>query len=119
MLKATITVILSCIFVLGTVACHKTVVAPVPGQLNTFDAYAFRVLADAQAALESFKASPSAQTPAVKTVLNQAIADYNIAEVTYKAWHASGGTGDTAPVAAAIGKVQGDIAGVASQTGGK
>ena len=111
---------LSLVVVLAlTVGCAKHVTAPVPGQLNTFDAYAYRVLADAQAALESFKASPSAQMPAVKPILNQAITDYNIGEAAYQAWHAAGGTGETAPVSAAISKVQSDIAGIAAQTGGK
>jgi hypothetical protein len=100
-----------------TVACHKTVTAPVPGQLNTFDAYAYRVLFDSQAAINSFKASPSAQVPAVKTVLNQAISDYNIAEGAYQAWHATGGSGDTTTISNAISRVQADIAGIAAQGG--
>lgn len=104
---------------IGSVGCGKRVVAPVPGQLNTFDAYAFRVLADAQAALNNFKTSPSAQVPAIKTVVNQAFADYSIAQAAYHVWRDAGGNGDVTPVAAAIAKMQGDISGIASQTGGK
>lgn len=105
-------------------ACHKNVAtAPVPGQLNTFDAYAYRVLADAQAAINDFKGSVTsgkvAETPAIKTALNQAIQDYDLAMVTYQAWHAAGGTGATAPVANAITAVQTDISNITVQSGGK
>jgi hypothetical protein len=106
-----------------TVACHKTVTAPVPGQLNTFDAYAYRVLADAQAAINDFKASVAAgkivETPTLKTVLNQAITDYNVANAAYQGWHAAGGNGPTAPVAAALNQVNADITNVSAQAGGK
>lgn len=103
---------------LATVACHKTVTAPVPGQINTFDAYAYRVLFDAQAAINSFKGSPSAQEPAVKTYLNKAIVDYDIAESAYQAWHAAGGTGSTAAITQSITQVQTDITNIATATGG-
>lgn len=101
-----------------TVGCAKTVVAPVPGQLNTFDAYVFRVLYDSQAAINSFKASPSASNPAVKPILNQAISDYDIVEAAYQVWHAAGGTGSTAAIQQGITKLQTDISGIAA-AGGK
>lgn len=111
--------LIGAVLVLGC-ACHKNVVtAPVPGQLNTFDAYAYRVLYDAQAAINSFKGSASASNPSVKPVLNQAIADYDIAESAYQVWHAAGGTGSTVAVTQAISKVQSDIAGIATAAGGK
>lgn len=105
--------------------CAKKAVAPVPGQLNTFDAYAYRVLADTQAALNSFKADVEAgklvATPTLKTALNQAITDYNAANAAYQAWRAAGGTGDTLPVTRAINQAQADVSGVAvlTQNGGK
>lgn len=92
---------------------------PVPGQLNTFDAYAFRVLYDAQAALSAFSEDvQSGKVPAatVKVPLNQAITDYDAAETTYKVWRAAGGstaTSATAPVTAALTKVQSDITAIA------
>ena len=98
--------------------CTKTVVAPVPGQLNTFDAYVYRVLYDSQAALNSFKSSPSATNPSVKPILNQAIADYDIVEAAYQVWHAAGGTGSTAAIQQGVAKLQSDITGIAA-AGGK
>lgn len=98
--------------------CVKNVVAPVPGQLNTFDAYAYRVLYDAQAAINSFKTSASASNPSVKPILNQTIADYDIAESAYQVWRAAGGTGPTTAITQSIAKVQTDIEGIATAAGG-
>jgi hypothetical protein len=95
------------------VGCAKTVTAPVPGQLNTFDAYAFRVLADTQAALNAFSADVTSgkvtETPAIKSGLNTAINDYNIAEATYQAWRAAGATGSTVALAKQVATVQSDF----------
>lgn len=108
----------------GSVGCAKhAAVAPVPGQLNTFDAYAFRVLADAQAAINDFKASVAtgkvSETAQLKSFLNQAITDYNAGNAAYQVWHAAGGAGATAPIAAQLAALQGDINNIATQTGGK
>ncbi len=101
--------------------CAKKAVAPVPGQLNTFDAYAYRVLADSQAAINDFKASVAsgkvAETPALKTVLNQAITDYNAANMAYQGWHAAGGGGMTAPIAAALNQMNADITNITANGG--
>lgn len=109
---------------LALVGCaKKAVVAPVPGQLNTFDAYAFRSLLDAQAAVNSFRADVIVgkvqETPALKDILNKAIADLDVAELAYKAWNAAGGLGSTTPVASAISQVQADITNISSQAGAK
>ena len=100
------------------VGCHKTVTALVPGQINTFDAYAYRVLFDAQAAITSFKSSQSASNPSVTPILNQAIADYDIAESAYQVWHAAGGTGPTTAITQGITQVQADITNIAAAAGG-
>lgn len=47
--------ILPILLLLLTVACAKQVTAPVPGTINTFDAYAARTIGDAQTALVSAK----------------------------------------------------------------
>jgi len=112
---------------LTTACANHAAVAPVPGQLSTFDAYSYRVLYDTQAALNSFKTDVASgkvtETPTLKTVLNQAISDYDTANTIYQAWRAAGGNSSasaTAPVTAAINKVQSDITGIAAQvTGGK
>ena len=104
-----------------TMACAKHAVAPVPGQINAFDAYAYRVLADSQAAINDFKTSIQTgkvtETPTLKVVLNQAITDYNAANIAYQAWRAAGGNGDTTPVSNAINKVNADIVSVTAQGG--
>lgn len=110
---------LAILLLLFTVGCHKTVTAPVPGQINTFDAYAYRVLFDAQAAINSFKGSTSGQNPSVKPLLNQAISDYDIAESAYQVWHAAGGTGPTTAISQGIAQVQNDINAIATAAGGK
>jgi hypothetical protein len=96
-----------------TAGCAKTVTAPVPGQLNTYDAWAFRVLADTQAALNAFRSDISSgkvtETPTIRSAFNQATADYNVAEAAYQAWHAAGGTGSTATLSVQISTVQSDI----------
>jgi opacity protein-like surface antigen len=101
--------------------CAKHVTAPVPGSLNTFDSYAYRVLADAQAAINDFKASVASgkvpETPTLKTVLNQAITDYNAANMAYQAWRAAGGNGMTAPIAAALNQVNADITNITANGG--
>lgn len=93
-----------------------------PGQLNTFDAYAFRVLADAQAAINDFKASVTSgkvtETQAVKAGVNDAINAYNAANVAYQAWHAAGGTGPTTPVTQQLNSLQAAINNVAVQVQG-
>jgi hypothetical protein len=94
-------------------ACHSKVVT-VPGSLNTFDSYAYRVLLDAQAAITDFKTSVTSgklpESPQTKAALNQAIADYNIAEAAYQAWHSAGGKGTTSTVNGPLNILQNDIA---------
>lgn len=114
---------LLCVVLLAmTAGCVKKTVVVVPGQLNTFDAYAYRVLADAQAAINDFKDSVTtgkvAETPTMRTVLNQAITDYNAANVAYQAWHAAGGAGATAPITASLNQLNADITNVTAQAGG-
>lgn len=94
---------------LAMMGCKKTVSAPVPGELNTFDAYVYRVLLDSQAAINSFKSSPSAQNSSIKPILNQVISDYDIVEAAYQTWRAVGGTGSTAPITAGITKLNTDL----------
>lgn len=105
-------------------ACHKkTATAPVPGAINTFDSTTYRALSDAQAAINSFKADLAAgkltETPAIKTALNQVIADYNSANALYQAYHASGGGTATAPIAAATTQLQTDVNNLAATGGTK
>lgn len=78
--------------------CMKAGAPPLhPGQVNTFDGYAYDSLITVQAALNQAK-SNAAQFPQFKDELNQAIAAYNAAQTAYKTYHtaALGGTSTAA-----------------------
>ena len=98
--------------------CHKgTTTNPAtlaPGAYNQTDQLLYQSLMAAQASLNSLKTAV-AKNPQLKGPLNQAILDYNIAEVAYQTYHASLATNpqaSPAQVQAAINKVQTDIQGV-------
>lgn len=102
-----------------TAACKKTVVAPVPGTINTFDAYAARAVGDAESALvsakiwefcsdQSFPANVSFDgnsylcdktagpfPPAGRPFLFKAEQSYNVALSAAKAYHAGAGSDTT------------------------
>jgi hypothetical protein len=122
--RATLPVILTTLLILSLTlvssSCTKTVVtAPIPNQINSFDAWAWRSLYDAQAALNAFRADVTSgkidETLTLKMIFNTTADDYNAAQTVYKAWHAAGGSGPTAPVSAAVTLVQTDISKIASQ----
>lgn len=92
----------------------KTVSAPVPlppGAVNQADETFYQSLSAAQSALNSLKASePSA--PQIKAALNQAIADYDLANTAYQAFHAALAAGQnpsSTAISNAITKVQNDL----------
>jgi hypothetical protein len=104
-------------------ATKKPVATLPPGAINQFDATSYRVLSDAQAAINSVKADIAAgkvtPTDEEKKVLNQIIADYNSANDLYQAYH-SQATTDTGGLSRAINQLVSDIAAVSSQfQGGK
>jgi hypothetical protein len=102
-------------------ACHKnTVQAPLPaGAINQLDATAYRVLSDAQAAINSLKgdieSGKMTVTDTQKAVLNQVIAHYNVAEGLAQSYHATGGVGDTTALTNAISQLVQDIASLTQQ----
>src|SRR5881392_2831668 len=84
------------------VGCHHnpSTVTPAPlpsGAVNQIDADAFRALADTQAFVNSVKDDQASGavtlTATEKTVFNQVIQDYDIAEPLAKAYHDSQGAG--------------------------
>ena len=104
-------------------AAKKTPSTLPPGAINQFDATSFRVLSDAQAAINSVKSDIAAgkikPSDAEKKILNQIIADYNKANDLYQAYHA-GATTDTTGLSQAITQLISDIAAVTTQIqGGK
>ena len=116
-------VVLTLVAALGC-AAKKTSTTTLPaGAINQFDATSYRVLSDAQAAINSVKSDIAAGkiTPSQteKTVLNQIIADYNKANDLYQAYHA-GATTDTTALSQAVNQLVSDIAAVTTQIqGGK
>ncbi len=76
--------------------------APVqhPGAVSTFDSTTYDALTVAQAAIEqaktSFGPTPSAT---IKTLLNNAITAYNVAEAAYMAYHQAAVAGTATPAA--------------------
>jgi hypothetical protein len=116
-------VVLTLVAALGCAAKKPATSTLPPGAINQFDATSFRVLADAQAAINSVKSDIAAGkiTPSdtEKKVLNQIIADYNKANDLYQAYHA-GATTDTTALSQAINQLINDIAAVTTQIqGGK
>lgn len=118
---------------LGIAGCVKNAaVAPVPGTINTFDAYAARTIGDAQTALVSAKTwelcsdqkfpatvsfdgyvnscdSTAGPFPASgRTVLFKAEQSYNLALATAQAYH-SGASADTTGLTAALTTLGVDI----------
>ena len=124
-MKKKLGVALAVLALLAALGCaaQKTP-SPLPaGAINQFDATSFRVLADAQASINSVKADIAAGkiTPSEteKKVLNQIIADYNKANDLYQAYHAQQTT-DTTALSQAINQLVSDIAAVTTQIqGGK
>ena len=108
---------------LGLGACQKHVAAPVPGTIDTFDAYAGRALGDAQEAILSTKAwelcsdaaSQGASVPSItfdkttrscpvdqpsfpaagRPILFKAELAYNVALAAAQTYHAGAAGGDT------------------------
>ncbi len=122
MRKVLATLILA-VLSLGLVGCHKaTVPAPIPGQINTFDGYAYRSLMDAQAAINSLKANVASGqltlNASQRVVFNQIVADYNTANALWQTYHA-GATGDQAALTSALTTLVTDISTIATQLGGK
>jgi hypothetical protein len=86
--------------------------ALVPGAVNQFDQTSYATLMSVQAALKSLNASYAANPTglaALKTVLDQAAADYNLAELAWQTYHVAATTANQTAVTSAITKVQGDL----------
>lgn len=100
----------------AAMGCARKVAAPLPGAINSFDSISYVTLMDTQAAINAVKDDVAAGkitlSPTQKTVLNQAIQDYDIAQASWQAYH-SGATGDTAGLTAAINQIVADVAAIA------
>lgn len=100
------------------IGCIHQVTAPIPGSTSSFDSTAYQTLRTAHDIAQSFSTQACSNNgnqpgcfnpkPAEKLAINQFIADLNIADVTYAAYH--GGTQTQAAAQAAINKVTSDQA---------
>lgn len=84
---------LAAILSVGLAGC-KTVTTPTPpliGQVSTFDGQSFLALEAVSASLNSLKSSVQTDPNliALKPALNQAITDYDAAEVLWQTYHAA------------------------------
>jgi stress response protein SCP2 len=112
------------IVLMMVVGCHHNPATTVPaGAINQFDATAYRILSDAQAAIEFIKKDVDAKTITLtdqqKAIFNQLIMHYNTAEAAAQAYHANGnGQADTSTLTTALNQVIADIAAVSTQIQG-
>lgn len=83
-----------------------------PGALNSFDQSTYQTLMAFQAALNSlnasYKANPT-QLATLKTPLDQAATDYNIAELAWQTYHATATTANQQALSASLSTVQSDV----------
>lgn len=123
--------------------CHKAaVVAPVPGSINSLDAWAFRVVSDSSAAIHSVKTweqCTELSFPATVNVdgnsevcdakagsfpmqfkgdLNLAITSLNTASAAGKLYH-SGASSDAVGLTQAVNQLSNAVTTLVSQIGGK
>lgn len=92
--------------------------APIAGAYNSTDQTIYTALVAAQASLQSLKASVPAN-PALKPYVNQAILDYNIADVAWQTYHtalASNPGASSVQAQASLTAVQTDIQKAAAVT---
>ena len=113
-MKLTSLILTACLLAVP-MGCHKTTPTNpaylAPGAYNQADQTLYGFLMIAQASINSLKAS-EATNPTLKPYLNQAIMDYNIAEVAWQTYHASlANSPNASPAAAqaAIDKLNTDL----------
>jgi hypothetical protein len=119
-MKAKLTLLLLSI-VLAAGCSTKSTQPVLPGAINSFDQTSYQTLMDAQAAIGAVKADVAGGkftlTAAQKTVFNQAIADFNVAEAAWQTYHA-GATNNVAALTTAINQLVADVAAIATQIQG-
>jgi hypothetical protein len=77
--------------------------APVPGAVNSFDSDTYLGLATAKGVIDQTKADlasnafPASIADKVKSAVNDAVKTYNVADVTYQAYHNAAVQGTSTP----------------------
>ena len=133
-MKRYLAALLTTLVIAACVACSQHAAqAPVPGQIDALDAYAYRSVSDAQAAITSIKtwevcsaqnfpvkvvvdgatetcdSSDGPFNPSLKPILNTAIQSFNIAQSAGQAYH-SGASKDAQGLASALTQLGVNIA---------
>jgi len=119
MRKALMSLTVAASLMLPVGCAHKTVQAPIPGSINSFDSTAYQTLRTAHDMAKSLsdqaKAGTFKPSPVEKVAINQFIADLNTADTVYAAYH--NGSATQAAAEKAINQVTADQA--ALPVGGK
>jgi 3-oxoacyl-(acyl-carrier-protein) synthase len=98
--------------------CHAATTAPpplAPGALNQFDQTSYQTLLAVQATIHSLQDSYNANPTgleSIKAPLNQATADYNLADIAWQTYHASATAANQTAVTSALTKVQTDVSSI-------
>jgi hypothetical protein len=106
--------------VLLTVGCAKHVSVPVPGSANSFDSDTYLSLILTDSLIQSTKADlannsfPVTWVPNVKKALNSLIQAYDVANVSYQAYHTMAITNSATPAQKAA--VQANLTNVQTAT---
>ncbi len=106
---------------LAPVGCGHTATAPTPpliNAVNSFDETSYRSLVTLQGSLNSLKASIAADPTnlnSLKPALNQAIADFDIAQSAWKIYHSTQSNQQT--VTETLNKTQTDITNLQAKVG--
>ena len=100
------------ILLISLLGCHKQAQVH-PGAISNIDSYAYDILLVEQDAITSAKAAYLAGSlpPASKGPLNIAIAQYNVTQASWQAYHAGGGDAtklqqSLTALVAAVGELQ-------------
>jgi hypothetical protein len=91
-------------FIVATIGCaNRAATAPIPGAANQFDSNTYLALATAKGGIDQAKvelangAFSATISPKVKEAINYAVQSYNIADVTYQAYHTAALSGQATP----------------------
>lgn len=86
--------LLALAFIVATIGCgNRAAQAPIPGAANQFDSDTYLTLVTAKGAIDQAKqelangAFSTTIAPHVKDSINKSIQVYNVADVTYQAYH--------------------------------
>lgn len=101
----------------GSIGCARKASAPHPGAVSNLDSYSYDILITEQAVLNQAKAEYAGGQipPSVKSFLNAAINQYNVAQSSWQTYHAGGQNADA--LQQAINALVGAVASLQKEMG--